>query len=190
MQGPDSRSSGALAIRAKRNGVQVIENKQFRETPHFAPPTTSMALRLHRETARFIWRKIAFAIVRWSSLRRNGREIGGGFRGSCGEGCDDRKWRRKPLESLRTDSQMAPAGPLSPDAARIDQANAYPRPYRPSISMRFCTAAPEAPLPRLSNLATSKACRRASLANTWISMSFVPLSDSGSIRVACSLSMT
>ena len=34
--------------------------------------------------------------------------------------------------------------------------------YRPSISMRFCTAAPEAPLPRLSNFATSKAWRRAS----------------------------
>jgi hypothetical protein len=29
--------------------------------------------------------------------------------------------------------------------------------YRPSISIKFCTAAPEAPLPRLSNLATSAA---------------------------------
>jgi TolB-like protein len=35
-------------------------------------------------------------------------------------------------------------------------------PYRPSISIRFCTAAPDAPLPRLSNFATSKACPRAS----------------------------
>ena len=31
----------------------------------------------------------------------------------------------------------------------------------PSMRSRFCTAAPDAPLPRLSNLATSTACRRA-----------------------------
>jgi hypothetical protein len=30
-----------------------------------------------------------------------------------------------------------------------------PAPQRPSISMRFCTAAPEAPFPRLSNLASN-----------------------------------
>jgi hypothetical protein len=36
------------------------------------------------------------------------------------------------------------------------------RAYRPSISIRFCTAAPDAPLPRLSNFATKSACPRAS----------------------------
>ncbi len=39
-------------------------------------------------------------------------------------------------------------------------------PQRPSISAMFCTAAPAAPLPRLSRRATSTACRSRSLANT------------------------
>ncbi len=43
---------------------------------------------------------------------------------------------------------------------------AYVSAAKPSMSSRFCTAAPEAPLPRLSNFAISTACRRFSLANT------------------------
>ncbi len=62
--------------------------------------------------------------------------------------------------------------------------------HRPSISIRFCTAAPDAPLPRLSNLAMSSACRRGSLAKTWTSISLVPFRDSGSMRAESSLSET
>src|SRR6185437_2717613 len=54
--------------------------------------------------------------------------------------------------------------------------------HRPSISRKFCTAAPEAPLPRLSSRATSTACRCASLANTLSSMRSVSFSASGSSR--------
>ena len=35
--------------------------------------------------------------------------------------------------------------------------NGYAGPHKPSIKARFCTAAPEAPLPRLSNRATTTA---------------------------------
>ena len=37
--------------------------------------------------------------------------------------------------------------------------NSLPVNYNPSINFKFCTAAPDAPLPRLSNRATSTACR-------------------------------
>jgi len=49
--------------------------------------------------------------------KRNGREIDGGFRahggtprdtGPGGQRGTTRKWRRKPLESLETDAEMAP----------------------------------------------------------------------------------
>jgi len=50
--GPD----GALTIRAKRNGDQVIENKQFREMARFAPMNDFNDLRSGCETLRFAWR--------------------------------------------------------------------------------------------------------------------------------------
>ncbi len=50
----------------------------------------------------------------------------------------------------------------------------------PSARFRFCTAAPEAPLPRLSSSATSRTCPAASLPNTKRRRSLVPFSASGS----------
>src|SRR5882762_1785941 len=54
---------------------------------------------------------------------------------------------------------------------------------RPSIRFRFCTAAPLAPLPRLSRRAIASACRCASLAKTKISMRLVPFNASGSRKL-------
>ena len=51
---------------------------------------------------------------------------------------------------------------------------------RPSIKFMFCTAWPEAPLPRLSSNATSTACPSASLAKTCRRTRLVPLRPSGS----------
>src|SRR5437899_9070248 len=51
---------------------------------------------------------------------------------------------------------------------------------RPSIRLRFCTAAPDAPLPRLSSRATSRAWVRSGFENTKSRMRLVPFSDSGS----------
>jgi diacylglycerol kinase family enzyme len=51
---------------------------------------------------------------------------------------------------------------------------------RPSMRLRFWTAAPDAPLPRLSYWATSSAWRRLSLPKTWMRMRLVPLSTRGS----------
>src|SRR5262245_25832678 len=51
-----------------------------------------------------------------------------------------------------------------------------------SIKQMFCTAAPAAPLPRLSSRATRTAWRRPSLPKTLSSRVSVPLSASGSMR--------
>src|SRR5262245_8950455 len=64
------------------------------------------------------------------------------------------------------------------------------RESRSSISRKFCTAAPDAPLPRLSRRATSTAWRRGSLAQTYRSSRSVPLSASGSILSALLLIAT
>jgi hypothetical protein len=104
---------------AKRNRVQVIENKQFRAMSHFAPPMISMA-----------YARVAKPFVSLGEMnpsasagfpphrgpKRDGREIDGGLRARATDVarlCDSErrrtiaKWRRKPLESLKMDSEMA-----------------------------------------------------------------------------------
>ena len=56
----------------------------------------------------------------------------------------------------------------------------------PSMMFRFWTAAPDAPLPRLSKRATKQAVPRASLSNTNSSRPFDPLSFSGSKKAPLS----
>ncbi|HXE24268.1 MAG TPA: hypothetical protein VN637_05215 [Roseiarcus sp.] len=105
----------AFAIRAKRKGGQAIENKQFREMVHFAPPMISMAC--DRDAKRVVslgeMNPIDFAgfppgrsqnartaksTPPFALARRTLRDAA----------MDDPKWRRKPLKWLKTDSDMAP----------------------------------------------------------------------------------
>ena len=105
------RAGMALAIHAKRKSGQAIENKQFWEIPHFAPPMISRAYEQRRETVRFARRKEAFRFRRLFRLveaqnarERNQRRIRGA-RGGCsaaqrpGNGAASRwncsKWTRR-----------------------------------------------------------------------------------------------
>jgi hypothetical protein len=72
----------AVAIRAKRKCGQAIENKQFCEMVHFAPPMISRTYDQRRETARFARRKESFAFAGFSASstpNTQGGEINGGF---------------------------------------------------------------------------------------------------------------
>jgi hypothetical protein len=100
------RAGMALAIHAKRKGRQAIENKQVCEMAYFAPIMISTTYDQRRETARFARRKESFRFCRFFRLveaqnarERNQRRIRGA-RGGVRESAT-RKWRRKPLESLR-----------------------------------------------------------------------------------------
>ena len=116
----------ALAIHAKRRAGQAIENKQLREMAYFALLVISTTYDQRRETACFARRKNPFAFACFSASWRaktQGSEINGGF-GLAWRTLRDsatRKWRRKPLESLKADSGVAPPAPTA--GGRIDQAN-------------------------------------------------------------------
>jgi hypothetical protein len=101
----------ALAIGVKRKGDQVIENKQSREATDLAPPMISMA-----------YEQVAKPFVSLSEMnprafagfparpgpKRKDREIDGGLRlARTLRDSATRKWRRKSLESLKSDSEMA-----------------------------------------------------------------------------------
>jgi hypothetical protein len=93
---------GRVAILAKRNGGQALENKQFREMPDFAPAMISktygqaakplVSLGEMKPLAGFPPRREA---------KRKGRKIDHGF---ALPQPDAPKWRRKPLKWLKTDS--------------------------------------------------------------------------------------
>jgi hypothetical protein len=72
----------AAAIHTKQKAGQAIENKQFCEMTHFAPPMISRTYDQRRETVRFARRKEAFAFAGFSAPSRpntQGSEISGGF---------------------------------------------------------------------------------------------------------------
>ena len=86
---------------AKRKRGQAIENKQSREMTDFVPPMIS---RTYDQAAkRFISPGAMKSTEAWRPLGRRSR---GGV--SAVGGGDDPKWRRKPLESLETDSKTPP----------------------------------------------------------------------------------
>jgi hypothetical protein len=102
-----------------KRGGQIIENKRFREIAHFAPPMISMRYdRLAKPIVSLCeMNPLAFAGFFASSRpRTKRREIGGGFEACAADVAvvpsrfgqppapATRKWRRKPLESLKTDS--------------------------------------------------------------------------------------
>jgi hypothetical protein len=91
----------AVAIRAKRKWGQVVENKQFCEMARFAPSMISTTYDAARETARFARRKEAFNFAGFPPRRGPKRK---GAKSTADSGRARRKWRRKPLESLKTDS--------------------------------------------------------------------------------------
>ena len=107
-----------LRFHAKRKAGQAIENKQLREMVHFAPPMISRTYDQRRETARFARRKESFAFAGFSASstpKTQGSEINGGFAGSRRTSRESatRNWRRKPLESLKMDSEIAPPVPTA-----------------------------------------------------------------------------
>jgi hypothetical protein len=62
-----------------------------------------------RETAGFVWRKLAFAFAVFSAFsrpKRKGRKIEVGLRRTLRD-LSARKWRRKPLKWLEMDAEMA-----------------------------------------------------------------------------------
>ena len=63
-------------------------------------------------------------------------------------------------------SFIRPAGPRLRGRGRMRRSYSPALSSRPSAMFRFCTAAPEAPLPRLSSTATSRAWRATSLPKT------------------------
>jgi len=107
---------GALAIRAKRKRDQVIENKQSGEMTDFAPPVIP---RTYDPAAKRLvsfgeMNPFVFADVPpGRGPKRNGAKSAPPP-GSRGErpirpaAGDDPKCRRKPLESLETDAEIAP----------------------------------------------------------------------------------
>jgi hypothetical protein len=106
----------ALAIHAKRKGAQAIENKQLREMVHFAPPMISTAYDQRRETARFARRKESFAFAGFSASSRpktQGSEITGGFGARAADVAPLGNGAPKPLEWLKTDSEVAPPAPTA-----------------------------------------------------------------------------
>ena len=103
----------ALAIHAKRNGGQAIENKRSREMPHFAPSMISMAYDPGakpfvslREIKPVVFAGFPFR----RGPKRSEREIDGGVGARAAD--TTRKWRHKPLESLKMDSKMAGGPPF------------------------------------------------------------------------------
>jgi hypothetical protein len=95
-------------VRSEKGG-QAIENKQFCEMGPFASPmipTTYDQLAKPFVSLREM-NPLAFAGFSASSRSKTRwREINGGFGARAAD--VTRKWRRKPLEPLKTDSEMAP----------------------------------------------------------------------------------
>jgi hypothetical protein len=107
----------AVAMRAKRKWGQAIENKQVCEMAYFVPLMISTTYDQRRETARFARRKNPCAFAGFSASSRpktHGSEINGGFGArAVGTLRESATRRRKLLESLKTDSQMAPPAPVA-----------------------------------------------------------------------------
>jgi len=104
----------ALGIRAKRKRGQVIENKQSGETTNFAPPMISITYDPGAKGFISLREMNPFVFVGFPSRRgskRNGAKSTARLPARAAEvarrGSDDPKWRRKPLESLKTDAEMA-----------------------------------------------------------------------------------
>jgi hypothetical protein len=100
------RAGMAVAIRAKRKRGQAIENKQLCEIPRFAPPMISMAYgRLAKPLVSLGERILSLLLV--FPPRRGPRRKGAKSTADSGRtrrtlrGSATRKWRRKPLESLK-----------------------------------------------------------------------------------------
>jgi hypothetical protein len=138
-----------VAIRAKRKGGQAIENKQLREMVHFAPPTISMAYDTARETVHFARRMNPFAFAGFSASSRaktQESEIdadSGLARRTLRESAT-RNWRREPLESVETDSEIAPPAPTAgrknrPSELRITEKHYQIDATRPVTSLVVIT---------------------------------------------------
>jgi hypothetical protein len=120
---------GACDSRATKRG-QAIENKQFCEMTSFAPPM--IPTNYDRIAKPFVslseMNPLAFAGFSASSRSNTQwREIkaSGLTQRTLGESAT-RKWRRKPLESLKTDSEMAPPAPVAGRENRLGELRISP----------------------------------------------------------------
>jgi hypothetical protein len=100
-------------IGAKRNGVEAIENNEFREMPHFAPLRISRAYACVAKS--FVSRREMNPSASPGSARRRPRkkrlcDLRDGIARPCGpdRADDGPKWRRKRLKLFKTGSKMAP----------------------------------------------------------------------------------
>jgi hypothetical protein len=130
----------ALAIRVKRKRGQAIENKQFCEMIHFAPPMISMGYDQRRETARFARRMNPFAFAGFSAssrLKTQGSEINGGFGGARRtlRRSATRKCHRQTV-GIAKNGLGDDATRLQPLGGRIDQAASDSKAKTPGVDLR------------------------------------------------------